>query len=64
MSGPSPSPEAVRLAEAVRAACLCAALDAFEDASISGLCCTGTWERAVGAVRTLDLGDLRDGRCW
>ncbi len=55
MSEPSPSPEAIRLAEAVREACLRAALDAFEDASISGLCCTGAWECAVGAVRTLDL---------
>lgn len=64
MNEPSPSSDAarladdLRLADAVRAACLRAALDAFEDASISGLCCTGAWECAVGAVRTLDLQDL------
>jgi hypothetical protein len=50
--------DAERIAEAVRAACVEAALDAFEDASMSGLCCTGAWECAVGAVRTLDLGPV------
>ena len=44
-----------RLAEAVRAACLDAALQAYEDAQIRGLCGEGAWECAVGAVRTLDL---------
>jgi hypothetical protein len=48
-------PDAARLAEAVRDACVQAALYAFEDASMSGLCCTGAWECAVGAMRTLDL---------
>ncbi len=62
MNESSPSPDDVRLAEAVRAACLRAALDAFEAASISGLCCTGAWECAVGAVRTLDLDDLLRSR--
>ena len=47
--------DAGRLAEAVREACLRAALAAFEDASVSGLCCDGAWECAVGAVETLDL---------
>ncbi len=56
MNEPSPPPAAdLELAEAVREACLRAALDAFEAASMSGLCCTGAWECAVGAVRTLDL---------
>ena len=50
--------EAERLAEAVRGACVKAALDAFEDASISGLCCTGAWECALGAVRSLDLDSI------
>jgi len=52
---PVPSSDAIPLAEAVRDACVAAALAAFEDASISGLCCTGAWECAVGAMRTLDL---------
>ncbi len=55
MNEQSSPPDKARLAEAVRAACLRTALDAFEAASISGLCCTGAWECAVGAVRTLDL---------
>lgn len=44
-----------RLAEAVRAACLEAALDAYEDAGIRGLCHEGRWEVAVQAIRHLDL---------
>lgn len=51
-------PDHLALAEAVRAACLRAALDAFEDASRSGLCCTGAWECAVGALRALDVAAL------
>jgi hypothetical protein len=45
-----------RVAEAVRAACIQAARVAFEQASMSGLCCEGAWECAVGAMQTLDLG--------
>lgn len=41
--------------EAVRAACLDAARQAYEDASMQGLCAEGCWEAAVGAVRALDL---------
>ena len=51
--------DAHRLAEAVRDACVQAALEAFEDASISGLCCAGAWETAVGAMQTLDLEAVR-----
>lgn len=42
-------------AETVREACLRAALQAYEDAGISGLCGEGRWEMAVQAVRCLDL---------
>src|SRR5512139_712746 len=42
------------LAEAVRKACLEAALHAYEDAGISGLCQEGRWEIAVQAIRELD----------
>ena len=48
-------PEDRQRDDAVRDACVAAALAAFEDASISGLCCTGAWEVAIGAMRTLDL---------
>ncbi|WP_295581487.1 hypothetical protein [uncultured Lamprocystis sp.] len=43
------------LAEAVRSACLQAALDAYEQAGVSGLCGEGRWEIAVQAIRNLDL---------
>jgi hypothetical protein len=47
-----------RLAEAIRDACLNAALQAYEDAGISGLCAEGRWEYAVQAIRTIDLAKL------
>ena len=43
------------LAEQVRAAILDAALAAYEDAGVRGLCAEGAWEVAVGAMRSLDL---------
>ncbi len=46
------------IAEAVRRACLKAALDAYESAGISGLCREGRWELAVQAIRTLDLDEV------
>jgi hypothetical protein len=51
----SPSDSPLNIAEAVRAACLKAALQAYEDAGISGLCQEGRWESAVAAIRDLDL---------
>jgi hypothetical protein len=55
----SDSPEAQRrLAEAVRAECLRAALEAHEDAGVRGLCQEGRWEAAIEAVRCLDLDRL------
>jgi hypothetical protein len=47
--------DAQALAERVRAACIEAALQAYEDAGLQGLCAEGRWEVAVGAMRTLDL---------
>lgn len=43
------------LMEAVRHACVEAALAAYEDAGLSGLCAEGRWEAAVGAIESLDL---------
>lgn len=51
------------LAEAVRSACLQAALDAYEQAGVSGLCGEGRWEIAVQAIRNLDLVQLLDADC-
>jgi hypothetical protein len=46
------------LAETVRAACLDAALLAYEDAGIRGLCAEGRWEAALAAIRRLDLSGV------
>lgn len=46
------------VAETVRKACIHAALAAYEDAGISGLCAEGRWEAAVSAMQSLDLRAL------
>ena len=48
----------VQRAEAVRQACIAAALQAYEDAGVSGLCHEGRWEYAVDAMRSLPLRPL------
>jgi len=45
----------LRQAEQIRAACLEAAIKAYEQASISGLCGEGAWEVARAAIERLDL---------
>ncbi|HEV7365839.1 MAG TPA: hypothetical protein VGN76_08330 [Gemmatimonadales bacterium] len=47
--------DSMRLAERVRTALVQSALDAYEDASVRGLCCEGAWEAAVSAMRHHDL---------
>lgn len=47
-----------RLAQAVREACVEAALKSYEEAGISGLCYEGRWECAIDAMRNLDLAAL------
>lgn len=47
-----------RTAEAVRAACVRAALEGYERAGISGLCEAGRWEMAVDSIQSLDLKAL------
>lgn len=44
-----------QLAEAVRSACLQAAITAYEYAGLQGLCEAGRWEAAVGALQAIDL---------
>jgi hypothetical protein len=46
------------LVKRIRAACLEAVLQAYEDAGVQGLCAEGRWEAAVGTLRTLDLSSL------
>ena len=48
-------PETQRVAERVRADLIRAALAAYEDAALRGLCAEGAWEAAVGAMRKLEL---------
>ncbi len=50
-----------RLTERVRQACIAAALQAYEDAGVSGLCHEGRWEYAVDAMRGLPLRPLVQG---
>jgi hypothetical protein len=46
------------LAKRIRDSCLEAALQAYEDAGMQGLCAEGRWEAAVGALRTVELAPL------
>ena len=46
------------LAEAVRQACIDAALAGHESASRAGLCEEGAWEAAVSAIRMAPLDDV------
>ena len=48
----------MQMAEAVRQACIAAALHAYDDAGVSGLCHEGRWEYAVDAMRRLPLRPL------
>ena len=52
------SEEAQKLAEAVRAACLKAARQGYEQAAAGGLCHEGAVEAALGAIEMIDLGAL------
>ena len=47
-----------RLAEIVRAACIEAALAAYEEGGVLGLCADGRWEYAISAMRQLNVGAL------
>lgn len=47
--------------EAVRQACLAAALAAYEQAGVLGLCHEGRWEAAVSAMQSLDLRRITVG---
>ncbi len=50
----------LQVAEAVRNACVRAALEGYERAQIAGLCQQGAWECAVDAIRMIDLTTLLD----
>jgi hypothetical protein len=46
------------LAQAVRQACVEAAVAGYQDAAMSGLCHEGAWEAAVSAIRMVDVAAL------
>ncbi len=54
----TPEGAALRMAQAVRDACVRAALDGYEQARMDGLCDEGALEVAMDAVRSLDLARL------
>lgn len=58
MSAAMTENEARQVAEAVRTACVRAALDGYEQAGMDGLCHEGAWEAAVDAIRSLDLNGI------
>ena len=43
------------VADAARQACIAAALAAYEEAGVLGLCHEGRWEAAVSAMQSLDM---------
>ena len=50
--------DAETFAKRIRDACLKAALEAYDDAGLQGLCAEGRWEVAIGALKALDLTPL------
>ena len=50
--------DTLTIAQAVRDACVGAALDGYEQAQIAGLCQAGAWECAVDAIRALDINSV------
>jgi hypothetical protein len=50
--------DALRVAQTVRAACVRAAIEAYERAGMDGLCAEGAWEAAIEAIRGVDLDRL------
>lgn len=53
-----PDPAQQQLAETVRTACIQAALAAYEEGGILGLCAEGRWEYAISALQQLDVEAL------
>ena len=51
-------PDSRDIAEATRRALIDVALQAYEEAGLSGLCAEGRWEVAVGAMRDFELGRI------
>ena len=50
--------QSIALAMAVRDRCIETALQAYENAAISGLCCEGAWEAAIVSIKMLESESL------
>ncbi len=50
--------ELEHVAEAVRHACLVAALEAYEEGGLAGMCLEGRWDLAVDALKALDAAQV------
>lgn len=48
----------LKLAEEVRKSCLAASREAFQEASVSGLCSEGAMEAATGSIQSLDMEQI------
>jgi len=61
ISPTTPAHDVVRVARAVRGACIRAALDGYEEGGLSGLCADGRFEMAIDFMQALDFdGILRN----
>jgi hypothetical protein len=49
-----------QIAENTRQACLEAAIRAYEEAKLRGMCLDGAWEYALDAIRDLELNKHED----
>lgn len=52
--------EQLHFAQKIKEACIKAAREGFQDASISGLCSEGAMEAAVSAIQNLDIQKILD----
>ena len=50
--------QSIALAMEVRDRCIETALQAYENAAISGLCCEGAWEAAISSIKMLESESL------
>ncbi len=52
-----------KLAELVKQECVKTALNAYEEASIKGLCHEGAWEYAIDAMKNLKIDEFLERKC-
>lgn len=57
----TPAHDMVRVAQAVRRACVRAAVDGYEEGGLSGLCAEGRFEMAIDSMQALDLDGTLPG---